>query len=127
MRHADPQLCCAACGDAEHAIICGETDVDRRLLGTREMESIIGAKPHRPQFLPTCDSDIRQRDRAMRPAEHIPDTGPSFATGRSVDFFLHNGTTEPLLCTGLAAPQDQENRFGFQSDTVLALIVKRSV
>jgi hypothetical protein len=63
----------------------------------------------------------------MRPAEHLPDTGPSFATGHMVDFFLHNGTTEPLPCPSLAAPHDQENRFGFQSDTVLALIVKRSV
>jgi hypothetical protein len=44
-----------------------------------------------------------------------------------VDFFLYNGTTEPLPCPSLAAPHDQENRFGFQSDTVLALIVKRSV
>jgi hypothetical protein len=44
----------------------------------------------------------------MRPAEHIPDTEPSFATGCIVDFFLHNGTTEPLPCTGLAAPRDRE-------------------
>jgi hypothetical protein len=63
----------------------------------------------------------------MRPAEHLPDTGPSFATGRIVDFFLHHGTTEPLPCTSLAAPQDQEHRFGFQADTILALIVKRSI
>jgi hypothetical protein len=45
----------------------------------------------------------------MRPAEHIPDTGPSLATWRIVDFFLHDDTTEPLPYTGLAAPQDQEN------------------
>src|SRR5262245_46924039 len=70
IRHADPQLCCVACSDTEHAIICGEKDVDRRLLGTSEMEGIIGAKPQSLQFLRTCDSDIRQRDRVMRPAEH---------------------------------------------------------
>jgi hypothetical protein len=127
MRYADLQLCYVACGNAEHTIIGGEKDVNRRLLGTREMESIVGAKPQRLQFLCTGDRNVRQRDRAMRAAEHLPNTGPSFATGCMVNFFLHHGTTEPLPCTGLAAPQDQENRFGFQSDTVLALIVKRSV
>jgi hypothetical protein len=63
----------------------------------------------------------------MRPTEHLSGTGSSFTTGRIVDFFLHNGTTEPLPYTDLAAPQDQENRFSFQADTVLALIIKRAV
>jgi hypothetical protein len=95
-------------------LIGSEKDVDRRLLGTREMEGIIGTKPQRLQCLRTGDSDIRQRDRVLHPAEHLSDTGPSCTTGRIVDFFLHHGTTEPLPCTGLAVPQDQENRFGFQ-------------
>jgi hypothetical protein len=97
------------------------------LLGTCKMEGIIGTKPQSLQFRRTCDSDIRQCDRVMRPAEHLPDTGPSFAAGHIGDFFLHNGTTELPPCTGLAAPQDQEHRFGCQADTVLALIVKRAV
>ena len=116
-----------ACGNAEHAIICGEKDVDHRLLSARELEGIVSAKPQGHQFLCPYDSDIRLRDHAIRSAKHLPDTGPPLATGRIVDFFLHHGTTEPLLCTSLAAPQDQENCFGFQSNTVLELIVKRSV
>jgi hypothetical protein len=120
-------MCGVAGGDAEHAIIGGEKDVDGCMLGTREMESIVGAKPHRLQFLCTCDSGIRQRDRAVRSAEHIPDTRPSLGTGRIVNLFFHNGTTEPLPCTGLATSQDQEYRFGFQPYTVLALIVKGTV
>jgi hypothetical protein len=54
-----------ACGDAAHAIIGGEKDVNCRLFGAREMESIVGAKSHRLQFLRTCDSSIRQRDCAV--------------------------------------------------------------
>src|SRR5215470_1247227 len=37
--HADLQLRCVTCSDAEHAIICGEKDVNCRLFGAREMES----------------------------------------------------------------------------------------
>jgi hypothetical protein len=44
-----------------------------------------------------------------------------------VDFFLNHSITEPLPCPGLAVPHAQEHRFGFQADTVLTLIVKRSV
>src|SRR6266567_1672502 len=103
-----PALRCVACGDAEHAIIGGEKDVDCRLLGAGKMEGIIGAKAHRLQFLCTRDSNSRQRDRARRSAEHIPDTRPSLGTWRIVDLFLDNGTTEPLPYPSLATPQDQE-------------------
>jgi hypothetical protein len=116
-----------ACGKAEHAIIGGEKDVSRRLLGTREMKCIVGAKPYRFQYNGTCDRGVRQRDCVMCPIEHIPDTGPSFMTWRLADSFLHDGTTDPLPCTDVAASQDQENRFSFQPDAVLALIVKRAV
>lgn len=39
------QLRGVTCGNAEHMIISGEKDVDCRLLGTREMQGIVGAKP----------------------------------------------------------------------------------
>src|SRR6266545_2226240 len=119
-------LCVAYC-DAEHAIICSEKDVNHRPLGAGEMEGIVGPKPHRLDFLRTCDSGIRERDRAVCPAEHTPDTRPTLATWRVVDFFLHNGTTEPLPFPCLAASQDQEDRLGFQPDAILALIIKRAV
>jgi hypothetical protein len=63
----------------------------------------------------------------MCPAEHAPDSRPSLATWGVVDLFFHDSTTEPLPCPSLAAPQDQENRFGFQPYALLALIIKRTV
>src|SRR5262245_27343563 len=59
------------------------------------MESIVGTKPQSLQFLCTCDTDIRQCDRTMRPTKHFPVTGPSFATGRIVDFFLQRCLLPP--------------------------------
>jgi hypothetical protein len=39
------QLLGVTCSNAEHTIIGGEKDVDRRLLGTREAQGIVAAKP----------------------------------------------------------------------------------
>src|SRR5262249_3840666 len=108
-------------------IIGGKKDVDCCLLGAGKMKGIVGAKAHGLQLLCTRDRGSRQRDGALCPAEHSPDTRPSLTTWGVVNLFLHDGTTEPLPCPGLAAPQDQEHRFGFQPHAVLALIVKRTV
>jgi hypothetical protein len=52
---------------------------------------------------------------------------PSFTIRGVIDLFFHDSTTDPLPFTGFTVLQNQENRFSFETYTVLALVVKRAV
>jgi len=106
------QLLCVTGGDAEHAIVCCEEDIDRCVLSTRQMESVIGTKTYGLYGLCTLDRGISQAHRGLSAAEHALDPRAALAIGGIADLFLHDGTADPLPFACLTVPQDEEDRFG---------------
>jgi hypothetical protein len=104
-------------------IVCGEEDIDRCVLSTRQMERVISTKTYGLDGLSTLDSGVSQAYGGLSPSEHVLNTNTAFAIGRIADLFLHDGTADPLPFACLTVPQDEEDRFGFEPYTILTLIV----